>query len=388
MDAIYEQKYLISMKKILFRKLLNDLITFFLIALLTSSLIIWVFQAVNYLDIMIEDGRDYVVYIYYSLLNFPKILSKLFPFVLFFSLFYVITKYENNNELIIFWNFGVHKIKFINFILIVSLILMIFQIFLSSFVVPKSTSMARNFVKTSNISMFENFIKPQKFNDTIKGLTIYIENKDNDGKMKNLYIKKENDNGFQITYAKKGEFKDIGDMPVLILYDGETINGTLSGITNFTFSKSDFALNNLTTNTITATKTQEISSIDLYNCLHSIYVSKSKIPYKNIENCKPKNSKNIFKELYKRLIIPFYIPILILIVFFLILSSKENPSYNKYKIFILLTGFFFIIFSETTIRLINDVIINNLLITLIPYIIFLILYFLLLKKLSFNYYSK
>ena len=72
------------MKKLLFRKLLKDLIIFFLIALVSSSIIIWVFQAVNYLDIMIEDGRDYIVYIKYSLLTFPKILSKLFPFVLFF----------------------------------------------------------------------------------------------------------------------------------------------------------------------------------------------------------------------------------------------------------------------------------------------------------------
>ena len=69
------------MKKILFRKLLIDYLSFFLIALLGSSIVVWVFQAVNYLDIMIEDGRDYTIYINYSLLNFPKILSKLFPFV-------------------------------------------------------------------------------------------------------------------------------------------------------------------------------------------------------------------------------------------------------------------------------------------------------------------
>ena len=97
------------MKKILFRKLLIDYISFFLIALFSSSIIIWVFQAVNYLDIMIEDGRDYLVYINYTLLNFPKIISKLYPFVLFFSLYYVTIKYETNNELIIFWNFGVSK---------------------------------------------------------------------------------------------------------------------------------------------------------------------------------------------------------------------------------------------------------------------------------------
>ena len=104
------------MKKILFRKLLLDYLSFVFLTLISTSLVIWVFQAVNYLDIMIEDGRDYLVYINFSLLSFPKIFSKIFPFVLFFSIFYVTTKYEINNELIIFWNFGVHKMQIINFI--------------------------------------------------------------------------------------------------------------------------------------------------------------------------------------------------------------------------------------------------------------------------------
>ena len=116
------------MEKILFRKLLIDCLIFFSITLFSASIIIWVFQAVNFLDIMIEDGRDYLVYINYSLLNFPKIVSKVLPFVFFFSFFYVITKYELNNELIIFWNFGVNKIQLINFLLIFSIFLTLVQI--------------------------------------------------------------------------------------------------------------------------------------------------------------------------------------------------------------------------------------------------------------------
>ena len=50
------------MKKIIFRKLLQDCLTFFFLALFGISTIIWVFQAVNFLDIMIEDGRNYNVY--------------------------------------------------------------------------------------------------------------------------------------------------------------------------------------------------------------------------------------------------------------------------------------------------------------------------------------
>jgi len=178
------------MKKILFRKLLIDYLSFFFIALLASSVVVWVFQAVNYLDIMIEDGRDYKIYINYSLLNFPKILSKLYPFVLFFSIFHVTSKFENNNELLILWNFGVNKIELINFIFRISIILMIVQIIFSSLIIPKSQDMARSLLRSSKVNFFGNFIKPQKFNDTIKDVTIYSERKDSKGNLFNLYLKK------------------------------------------------------------------------------------------------------------------------------------------------------------------------------------------------------
>ena len=98
------------MKKILFRKIMSDCLIFFLISLLSTSIIVWVFQAVNFLDVMIEDGRSFLIYIYYSALNLPKIITKILTFALFFSFFYVLSKYEINNELIILWNSGVNKI--------------------------------------------------------------------------------------------------------------------------------------------------------------------------------------------------------------------------------------------------------------------------------------
>ena len=376
------------MKKILFRKLLGDYLSFFLISLFCSSIIIWVFQAVNYLDIMIEDGRDYLVYINYSLLNFPKIVSRLFPFVLFFSLFYVTIKSENNNELIIFWNFGIHKLDLIFFVIKISIVLMTIQILFTSLLVPKSQDLARNFLRTSSVNIFENFIKPQKFNDTIKGVTIYSENKDSDGNLYNLYLKKDNRDGFQITYAKKGIFKEFNQIPVLVLYDGETITNGSSGITNIGFSKSDFPLNNFKTNTTTYIKTQELSSIKLYKCINSVYLSKDKKLDQNIENCSIQNLKNIFKEIYKRLIIPFYIPLLSLISFLVILSSKESANFNKLKIITFLLGMFYIIFSETTVRLISDNVLRNTLIVVIPFLSFMIMYIFIWNKLSFKNFQK
>ncbi len=373
------------MKKILFRKLLIDYLSFFLIALLGSSIVVWVFQAVNFLDIMIEDGRDYTIYINYSLLNFPKILSRLYPFVLFFSIFHITSKFEYNNELLILWNFGVNKIELINFIFRFSLILMIVQIIFSSLIIPKSQDLARSFLRSSTVNFFGNFIKPQRFNDTIHNVTIYSERKDNEGNLFNLYLKKQiNPNNFQITYAKKGVFKEFNNIPVLVLFDGATITGKNDKITNFSFSKSDFPLNNFSSNATTYKKTQELSSFKLLKCLQLLN-SKKKDGEKKIENCSKENLQNIYKELYKRFLIPFYIPLLVLIPFLLILSSKESSNYSKLKIITFLIGLFFIIFSETTVKIISNIYFKNLLISLIPFFLLIFLYLLFFKKTHFKY---
>ena len=178
------------MKKILFRKLLLDCTVFFLIALFSTSIIIWIFQAVNFLDIIVEDGRDYLVYFKYSSLIFPKIVSKIIPFAVFFSFYYVINKYEINNELMIFWNFGVEKIQLANFIILFSILLMIFQLLITIFLVPETQNMSRSLIRNSNVDFIDSFVKPRKFNDNINGLTIYAEEKLNNGELKNLYLKK------------------------------------------------------------------------------------------------------------------------------------------------------------------------------------------------------
>ena len=78
MDVIYEQKYQISMKKLIFRKFLIDAFLSFLVLIISFSVIVWVIQAVNYLDFVSEDGHGFKVYFLYTLFNFPKIFSKLF----------------------------------------------------------------------------------------------------------------------------------------------------------------------------------------------------------------------------------------------------------------------------------------------------------------------
>jgi lipopolysaccharide export system permease protein len=366
------------MKKILYKNLFKDCIIFFLISLFSSAIIIWVFQAVNYLDLMVEDGRDFILYLNYTLLNFPKILTKLIPFVIFFSISYIISKYETNNELMIFWNIGINKIELVNFFLKLSLIILILQLFLTAFIVPTFQEISRNLIRGSEFTFGESLFKPKKFNDTIKNLTIYIDDKDQDGYLKNVYIKKNiSENSFQVTFAKTGKFIQKGNNNILELYEGQTINKNDNKISNFTFSKSDFYFLENETGILVVNKIQEMSTLDMFVCLNNILNLNFKI-FKNINedskhNCSSDGIGNIYKELYKRFILPFYVPILILITQLLIIKNKEFKNYSKYKIIIFLLGFLIIIFSESTLKIVENNFIDNLDIILFP--LFLILFF-------------
>ena len=372
------------MKKILFRKLLIDCLKFFAISIIGASAIIWVFQAVNYLDIMVEDGRNFHTYFTYTLLTFPKIISKILPFIIFLSFYFVITRYEQNNELIIFWNFGVKKIELINFFLKFSIILTIFQILLTSIAVPKTLEIGRSLIKTSEVNFIDNFIKPKKFNDIIKDLTIYSENKDKDGNFTNIYLKKKlGPNEFEVTFAKKGTIKKKGNVEILSLSNGENLSFKNEKITNISFQESNFNLKRLKTNTTTYIKVQENSIFDLFSCYNNLIKNDlPKIKNSKLTNCSFENLINIFREFYKRLIIPFFIPVLILIASYLIISSKENLDYFKKRIYIFLFGIFMIIFSETSLRFIVDNFLENIKIVLLPFIILISLYSIIFLKLS------
>ena len=368
------------MKKLLFRKLLLDCLIFFLITLISATTIIWVFQAVNFLDIMVEDGRDYLVYINYSLLNFPKIITRIFPFALFFSFFYTLSKYELNNELMILWNFGINKIQLVNFFLRISFIIMIIQISLTSFIVPITQNLSRELITSSNVDFFESFIKPKKFIDNIKGLTIYADQKDKDGNLKNIYLKKETGSGnFQITYSQNGYFKIKGDSKILVLNNGETVNGINNKFSNFNFTQSQLNLAQLDSDIITVNKIQETSTYDLLSCLERYFNLDFSLSLKPkagvfIQNCTKENLDNIFKEIYKRFLIPFYIPILVLTALSLIIYSKESINYTKYRLIIFLIGILVIIFSETTQKYIENTFYLNLKIFVLPLIILMISY--------------
>tara|TARA_B100001540_G_scaffold314919_1_gene340888 strand:+ start:810 stop:1940 length:1131 start_codon:yes stop_codon:yes gene_type:complete len=345
------------MEKIIFRKFLYDLLVFFLIVSLSLSLITWIIQSVNYLDFISNDGHGFSVYFSYIALNFPKIFSKLVIFSYFISLLFIIEKYQSNYEIYIYWTNGISKIKFANFILKISVVLIILQIILVYFVVPKTQNLSRDFLRNSNIDLFTSLITEKKFIDTVKDLTIFVDEIDDQGNMKNIFLKDGiNKENVQIISAKKGRIFEKGENKFLKLDYGQILDVTNNKYADskvIRFNNTTLNLSNFKTKSTLFPKIQELDSNILILCIENYLFGDKKGYVLSYFECSKETSIKSVKEIFNRSLKQFYILALGIISAILLFFDVKNRHYSSYRLLIFLLGFFTVITSELNTEFLN-----------------------------------
>ena len=371
------------MNKLIFRKLSLDIFNFFLIASFSITFIVWIIQAVNFLDLVSDDGHSLKVYFYFVSLNLPKIFSKTIIFVFFLSIFYVINKYENSNELIVFWNNGIRKIQLINFILRFSILFLFLQLILTLIIVPKSQNLGRIFIKESNIDFLPKLISEKKFINVVRGLTIFVEEYKKDGELKKIYINEKIKGGkSKIIVADRGIIIKKKKKYILRLFDGGITNINSNNTFVLNFSETDYDLSNFTTKTVTRSKIQELDSIELIKCIKEGFPKNNFNGQKIINDtssdaCHTRRVKSIIEELYKRIIIPFYTLVIALVAASLIIEPRSSFFGKSRKLNIFLIGSLTIAISQILLKYFFISPIINTIILIFPLILVIIFYLIL-----------
>ena len=373
------------MEKLIFRKLFNNITLFFLISIISISLIIWITQAINFLDLVSEDGHGLKIYFMYTLFNFPKIISRILVFVFFISIFYILIKHEEKNELLLFWINGIGKKEFSRKLIKFSLIYLFIQLILSAIIVPYSNNKAKSFVRQSNVDYLGSIITAEKFTDAVKDLTIFIGKKENN-LLYDVFLKdKLGNQKFQIVSAKEGEIVNYNNVNYLILYDGKIVDHDSGSINNISFDKTQINLSKYLTKTVLYPKIQEASLSDLFYCFKdTVYLNNLNLKLEKPEyiRCNNEVLGEILREILKRLYLPIYIPLLALIASIVVLKSKDFWQYSNFKFILFMNGFVTISISEISIRYVGDNKLNNLIFVILPLLLFFTNYLYLSKNLK------
>ena len=328
---------------------------YFGVVIFALTAVIWTIQAVNFLDLVTDDGHAFLVYFFYSFLTLSKIITKLFPFAFLIASILTILKFEKDNELIILWTSGLNKIHIVNLMLRISLIMMLLQLTLTTVINPQVLKFSRSLLKDSQLQFVGSLLKEKQFNDTVEGLTIFVEKKNNLGIYENIYLKDDSENNgintkSQVIYAKQAKLINNDQNRYFKLYKGQLIKINGKKINFINFDSINFSLSKFNTRTTTYPKIQEVNILVLLKCLTYDFKNKIKKFFHPKLGCTPSSVKNIKQEFLKRIYMPLYIPLIALITCLLILKSKENKDYQFFKLFLFFLVFFIIIVSEISLR--------------------------------------
>ena len=127
---------ILMLKNKIYKYLSTEILKNFITILLTFTAIAWVVRAVNFLDLMVEDGHTTSIYFKYSVLNIVSLMTRFVPLAFLLSLTISIIKFGRQQELLILWTTGLSKIRIANIFLLIAFYVTLFQLVLSVFINP------------------------------------------------------------------------------------------------------------------------------------------------------------------------------------------------------------------------------------------------------------
>ena len=362
-----------------------ELIKSFVLILFSLSLIAWTVRAVNFLDLIVDSGYSTSTYFIYSILNLTNIMTKFIPLSFLLALLLTIIRLERQNELLVLWTSGVAKSKITNLFFLLSLFIFLIYIIFSTIITPTALYKSRTLVKQSGVDTVANLIKPNTFSDTFKGLTFYVEEKENNV-IKNIFIK-DDSNNLNSLLPKNSSAKNktvIAERGVISKSKLILENGFIQSFQNdntvkiIQFNKTLLNFDNLDNRVIKDVKIQETSTYKILSCLKNYYYNQ--IPEGYIKNC-PKNNIAIVVETFsRRIIMPSYIPLISILISFILVYTKNKKTkiINRYLFFSL--SFMLLVLSELLVRYSGISNIGFYTYLLIPFVLLPIVYLILLNN--------
>ena len=376
------------MRNTIYRYFFKEFISLFLLILISIGTIVWVVQAVNYLDFVTEDGHSFGVYFTFSILNIPKVLNRLIPLVFLISLLVTILQFENNNELLVFWTAGLNKIRLVNLAFKISILITLFQLFLSLTVNPASLNLARSILKSSSISLLPSLVKEKKFNDTVKDLTVFVEKKKDNGEMLNVFLR-DDTSGTELSktiIAKRGYIIKRNEQNILVLFNGTIQTEKKNNKINFlNFDKTEINLSSFSTKTTTFPKIQENNTLSLLNCIKP-FLDEGKTTLKKFQ-CRARID-DITAELNRRLGMPLYIPFISIIICYLLSSRKESKYFSFQKYIVFTAAFIVLVLAEIMVRYSGQSVLYSIIYYSLPLSLILLNYLYLIRIFKFENLSQ
>lgn len=170
------------------RYIVKSLVLPELLILCTLTAIIWLTQALRFIDLIVNRGLDFATFLYLSLLLIPSLMLVVLPIALFGAVTFVYNKLIMDSELIVLKGSGLSKFDLAKPALIVALGTTIVGYCISLYILPASYREFKDmqvYIRNNYASLL---LQEGVFSNPVDGLTVYIQESQEGGQLKGILV--------------------------------------------------------------------------------------------------------------------------------------------------------------------------------------------------------
>ncbi len=158
--------------------------------LITASLtsIIWLTQALRFIDFIVNRGLGIGDFIYITSLLFPSLLMLLVPVALFVAVVFTYNKLAADSELVVMRAMGLSRWQLAQPALLVAVCATLFCYALSLYFLPLSNRQFKDMSSFLRDNYTSVLLQEEVFNTPIDGLTVFVRTRDDEGNLAGILV--------------------------------------------------------------------------------------------------------------------------------------------------------------------------------------------------------
>ena len=224
------------------RYMLSQLMVLFGFFSLVLVSVYWINRAVKLFDRLIGDGQTAIVFAEFTALSLPSVIRVVLPIAAFAATLFVTNRLSTESELTVMQSTGFSPWRLARPVLYFGVIVALMMSALTHFLVPSSLKQLklREVEISSNITA--RLLTEGTFLHPTKGITFYIREITDDGRMNDVFLSNRSNNSESVTYTAQSAYlvrTDAG--PNLVMVNGLTQRLEHSNNRLFTTHFADFS---------------------------------------------------------------------------------------------------------------------------------------------------
>lgn len=203
------------------RYMLSQLLVLFGFFALVLVAVFWINRAVQLFDRVIGDGQTALVFLEFTILGMPRLITIVLPIAAFCASVYLTNRLNEESELTVMMATGSSPWRLVRPVLIFGLIAAAMMSVLSHFLVPAAAAQLNEREVEISRNITARLLTESTFLSPSKGVTFYTRAIGNDGVLRDVFLSDRRDEARQIIYtASKAYLVRNGEGTSLIMVNG------------------------------------------------------------------------------------------------------------------------------------------------------------------------